>query len=174
MLSNKSISTRVPNNQVTPERGPIIIDVPPNSPLDVVHPNGDAHRTTTMQHRWSINETTPLVENIYSEREMLRDLFLWSVFMNLPEMSKVFLAHMKERICASLIAAKIFKTYSEAVGLIDSRDQLQLHATDFEIYSAKCVEKCYAYSESMSCELLLRETPSFGKVNCMQVRLIFN
>ncbi|CAF4121788.1 unnamed protein product, partial [Adineta steineri] len=35
---------------------------------------------------------------------IMRDLFLWAILMNYIDMAKVFLAHMKYRICAALIA----------------------------------------------------------------------
>lgn len=38
---------------------------------------------------------------------IIRDLFLWSIVMNYMELAKVFLAHMKDRTCAALIATEI-------------------------------------------------------------------
>ncbi|CAF1427263.1 unnamed protein product [Adineta steineri] len=107
----------------------------------------------------------------YSQQEMLRDLFLWSVFMDLSTMTKTILVHMKERICASLIAAKIFKTYARQTPIIDVRDRLNKQVADFEIYSAKCVNVCYEINETLTCELLMREIPLFGNVTCMQIAI---
>ncbi|CAF1475583.1 unnamed protein product, partial [Adineta steineri] len=107
----------------------------------------------------------------YSQQEMLRDLLLWSVFMDLSTMTKIILVHMKERICASLIAAKIFKTYSKETPIIDLKDRLNKQVAEFETYSAKCVNICYEINETLTCELLMREIPLFGNVTCMQVAI---
>ncbi|CAF0983658.1 unnamed protein product [Adineta ricciae] len=107
----------------------------------------------------------------YSQQEMLRDLFLWSVFMDLSLMSKTILIHMQERICASLIAAKVFKAYADETPITDLRDRLNRQVVEFENYSAKCVDTCYEVSEPLACQLLMRAVPSFGNVTCMQVAI---
>ena len=161
------------NNQVGPDQEVTIVQLPStNKSIEVAIANGALATTTTMFMTSPINHTTTIATESYSQQEMLRDLFLWSVFMDLSEMAKVLLSHMNERICASLIAAKIFKNYSNNSATIDMRDRLQRQVVEFEIYSAKCVEKCYACNEVMSCELLLREVPLFGNVTCMQVGVI--
>jgi hypothetical protein len=110
-----------------------------------------------------------LPQKIYSEQEMLRDLFLWSVFMDLPQMAKVLLTHLRPRICAALIASAIFKHYAKRSTNIDLKQKMEGQAYDFELYAARCVDQCYNYNEATSCELLLRQIPLFGKVTCMQV-----
>ena len=110
----------------------------------------------------------------YSQQEMLRDLFLWSVFMDLSLMSKTILIHMQERICASLIAAKVFKAYADETPITDLRDRLNRQVVEFENYSATCVDACYEVSEPLACQLLMRAVPRFGNVTCMQVSTLYS
>ena len=100
---------------------------------------------------------------------MLRDLFLWAVFMDMPEMAKVPLVHIQSRVCAALIASSIFKTYSTLTATVYLREKLCTQALDFETYAASCINQCYEYKESTACELLFRQVPLFGYVSCMQV-----
>ncbi|CAF4147515.1 unnamed protein product [Rotaria socialis] len=49
----------------------------------------------------------------YSDQEMLRDIFFWAVFMNRIEIAQVLLVHLRLRICASLLASAILKSYAK-------------------------------------------------------------
>jgi len=124
------------------------------------------------------NESIPLYsphrnkEDIYSEQEMIRDLFLWSVFMDLPQISKVLLVNLRPRICGALIASAIFKEYAAISQNIDFKQKMKIQADDFEFYAARCIDQCYDYNDRTGCELLLRRIPLFGMVTCMQVSQI--
>ncbi|CAF3987348.1 unnamed protein product, partial [Rotaria sp. Silwood2] len=110
-------------------------------------------------------------ENNYTKHELLRDLFLWSIFMDMPEMAKVFLFHIRPRICAALIASAVFKKYSKFSPTVDMKDKFQTQALEFETYAAIFTDKCYEYNERRACELLLRQIPLFGNVTCMQLAI---
>jgi hypothetical protein len=105
----------------------------------------------------------------YSRDEMLRDLFLWSIFMDMPEMGKIILVHLQSRICAALIASAIFKRYAKASITVDHKENFHNQALEFETYAAQFINKCYEYNERLAFELLLRQIPLFGNVTCMQV-----
>ena len=109
------------------------------------------------------------IQKEYSKEQMLRDLFLWAVFMNMAEMAKVLLIHVQSRVCAALIASAIFKQYAKLADTIDLETTLCTQALYFETYAANCIEQCYEYNERTTCELLFRQVPLFGYVTCMQV-----
>jgi hypothetical protein len=100
---------------------------------------------------------------------MIRDLFLWSIFMDMPEMGKVLLVHIQPRICAALIASSIFKHYAKSAATVYLNEKLHNQAIDFETYAANCINQCYEYNEKTACELLFRQVPLFGYVSCIQV-----
>ncbi|CAF4377045.1 unnamed protein product [Rotaria sp. Silwood2] len=109
--------------------------------------------------------------NKYTKHHMLRDLFLWSVFMDMPEMAKVLLLHVQSRICAALIATTIFKKYSNSSDTVDLKSKFLTQSLEFETYAAILIDKCYEHNEKRACELLLRQIPLFGNVTCMQVAI---
>ncbi|CAF0951970.1 unnamed protein product [Rotaria sp. Silwood1] len=111
------------------------------------------------------------IENIYTKHHILRDLFLWSIFMDMPEMAKVLLFHVRSRICAALLASAIFKKYSKLSPTIDMRDKFQIQALNFETYAGMFIDQCYEYNDKRACELLLRQIPLFGNTTCMQLAI---
>jgi hypothetical protein len=113
-------------------------------------------------------------EGSYSKHELLRDLFLWSIFMDMPDMAKVILLHLKSRVCAALIASAIFKRYAKASTTVDHKEKFRKQSEEFGAYAARFIDECYEYDERLACELLLRQIPLFGNVTCMQVILFFN
>jgi hypothetical protein len=100
-----------------------------------------------------------------------RDLFLWSILTNRIEMSKVILSHMETRICATLIASKIFKSYLHFAYDNESKDVLRSQASQFEDYANECLKSCYNYDEDKACEIAIRRINIFGGVSCLQVIL---
>ncbi|CAF0977303.1 unnamed protein product [Adineta steineri] len=110
-------------------------------------------------------------ENLLEKNKLLRDLFLWSVFMDMPEIAKVLLIHQQSRICAALIASAIFKRYSKKSLTVDLKEKFQIQADDFGKYAADFINDCYKYNERSACELLLRQVPLFGNITCMQIAI---
>jgi hypothetical protein len=118
----------------------------------------------------------PALENDenYSKQQKLRDLFLWSVFMGYDELAKILLVHLKPRVCASLIASKIFTVYSQNTNILQFKEKMKNIADEFELYAVKCLDLCYEYNEAKACELILRQIPLFGNITCAQVCEIRN
>lgn len=125
--------------------------------VDEENPNGDNDHNQSMDQ--------------YTKQHILRDLFLWSIFLDMPDMAKVLLLHLRSRICAALIASALFKSYSKLASTIDLKDKFTRQSLDFEIYAATSLDKCYEYNEKRTCELLLREIPLWGHATCIQVGL---
>ncbi|CAF4188401.1 unnamed protein product, partial [Adineta steineri] len=113
------------------------------------------------------NDTKDLLE----KNKLSRDLFLFSVFMDMPEMAKIFLIHQQSRICAALIASAIFKRYSEKSLTVDLKEKFQIQADDFGKYAADFINDCYKYNKRSACELLLRQVSLFGNITCMQIAI---
>ncbi|CAF0984122.1 unnamed protein product [Adineta steineri] len=110
-------------------------------------------------------------EYLLEKNKLLRDLFLWSVFMDMPEMAKILLIHQQSRICAALIASAIFKQYSKLSLTVNLKEKFQNQADDFGKYAADFINDCYKYNERSACELLLRQVPLFGNITCMQIAI---
>ena len=114
----------------------------------------------------------PDPEEAHKEVEELvyRDLFLWSILTNRIEMSKVLLSHMQTRVCAALVASKIFKSYHAYASDNESKEILSLQADQFETYANECLKCCYNNNEEKACEVAIRRVRIFGGMSCLQVR----
>ena len=104
---------------------------------------------------------------------IMRDLFLWSILMNYIDMSKVLLSHMKYRICASLIATKILKSYSRLATYDEIKKIYKENADYFENYAIDCVNLCQKNNSEQATEIILRQIELFGNVTCLQVCFTF-
>lgn len=104
---------------------------------------------------------------------ILRDLFLWSIVMNHMELSKVFLAHMKDRICGALVATEIlshlFDTCSDAVHG-DKKIYIKRWIHYFEQYAIDCLDLCFKNNPDIARLLTIQRVELFGDVTCLQVK----
>ncbi|CAF1016322.1 unnamed protein product [Adineta steineri] len=107
----------------------------------------------------------------YTKDHLLRDLFLMSIFLDMPEMAKIILIHIPFRICAALVASAIFKRYAKSSTTIYLKNKFQNQALEFETYAGMFIDKCYEFNERIACELLLRQIPLFGNITPMQVAI---
>lgn len=104
---------------------------------------------------------------------ILRDLFLWSIVMNYMDVAKVLLAHMKDRICATLIAMKILSymrdNSADAVHG-DKKTDLAYWINYFEQYAIDCIDLCFKSDQNIARILTIQRVEMFGDVTCLQVR----
>ncbi|CAF1409612.1 unnamed protein product, partial [Adineta steineri] len=100
---------------------------------------------------------------------IMRDLFLWAILMNYIDMAKVFLAHMKYRICAALIATKILKNYSRRVPYDEIKKNYIENISYFENYAINCIDLCQKNNSEDACEIVLRQIELFGNISCLQI-----
>jgi len=104
---------------------------------------------------------------------IIRDLFLWSIVMNYMDLAKVFIAHMKDRICGALIATEILShlrdTSADAV-YGDKKDDLTHWINYFEQYAINCIDLCFKNDPNMARILTIQRVEMFGDVTCLQVK----
>ena len=103
---------------------------------------------------------------------IMRDLFLWAIVMNYMDLAKVFIAHMKDRICAALIATEILShlrdTAADAV-YGDKKIDLTYWINYFEQYAINCLDHCFKNDPNMARILTIQRVEMFGDVTCLQV-----
>ncbi|CAF1500445.1 unnamed protein product, partial [Rotaria sordida] len=124
--------------------------------------SSDTNNVTFQRKNWKLP---------YTEDELFRDLFLWSILMDMPEMAKIFLVYVPSTLCAALIASTVFKRYAECATTVGQQETFRSQAHEFETHAAKIIDKCYEVNEKVAFELLLRQVPFFGDVTCMQVAI---
>lgn len=110
------------------------------------------------------------VEKPFDKQEMLRELFLWSVYAGYSDIAFVLLLQLEARISAALIAACVARRLSLLASNLDLRRTFDQQTKDYEEYARACVTACYRHNERLACQLLVRENVLFGDATCMQVR----
>jgi hypothetical protein len=100
---------------------------------------------------------------------IMRDLFLWAILMNRIDMAKVFLSHLKYRICAALIATKILKTYHNESTHGDLKENYMKNANYFEQYAIECIDQCEKNNSDEACKIVVQRIELYGNVTCLQV-----
>ena len=123
------------------------------------------HKTTSANLR---SEGKVKIKQL-SQDYIMRDLFIWAILMNYSSMAKVFLLHMKYRICPALIATKIFKQYHHIAPYGELKDSYIKKANYFEQYAINCLDKCDDYDLNKACEIILQENKLYGYITCLQV-----
>ena len=103
----------------------------------------------------------------------LRDLFLWAVLMNYPDMAKVLLSFMDYRICPALIATRIFKQYHRKAPYGDLKKSYETSMKYFEQYAIDCLRQCGNHDTDKACEIILQRNELYGYVTCLQVKKFF-
>jgi len=101
----------------------------------------------------------------------MRDLFLWSILMNQIDMAKVFLSHIKYRICAALIATKILKEYYRRATHGQLKEGYMNDAEYFQQYAIECINQCEKNDADQACQIVLQRIELYGNVTCLQVEL---
>lgn len=109
------------------------------------------------------------IAKTFEKQEMLRDLFLWSVYVGYADIAFVLLLQLKSRIGAALLATNMARRLSLQTDNLDVRHKYNEQARAYEIYASKCIEACHGFNERLACQLLVRELPLFGNITCMQV-----
>jgi hypothetical protein len=104
---------------------------------------------------------------------IIRDLFIWAILHNYIDMAKVFLAYIKYRICAALIATDILKKYHSEASHGDLKNGYMTSAKYFEQYAIDCINQCEKNDPDLACEIVLQQIDLFGYVTCLQVGLTF-
>ncbi|CAF3021064.1 unnamed protein product [Rotaria socialis] len=107
----------------------------------------------------------------YGEQEILRDIFLWSVYSGYVDVALVLLLQIRPRVCAALIAVGMAHHLSSICSNLQIRNTYKEHRVIYEQYATECIDACYKRNEQLACQLLLREIPLFGNITCMQIAI---
>lgn len=132
---------------------------------------------------WLAPTTSPILKSLKARlrdgilaeelvQTMLRDLLYWSLLTGRIDMAKVFLLHIKTRICAALTCVAVLRTCATRSVTSDEVHFYEQQAEDFGKYATDCINACYLRSERKACELLICQRPLFGDMTCLQVRFI--
>ena len=108
-------------------------------------------------------------EKTFTKQEMLRDIFIWSVYEGYADIALVLLLQIESRIGAALVAANIARRLSSAIGRSQLENRYEPQQNVYEQYATACIDGCFEKNQRLSCQLLTRAIPLFGNITCMQV-----
>ena len=100
---------------------------------------------------------------------IMRDLFLWTILTNRIEMAKVFLCHLKYRICAALVATSILKSYHSVAAYGESKENYMRAANYFQDYAIQCINQCEENNAHQACQIVFQRIELFGNATPIQV-----
>ncbi|CAF3609712.1 unnamed protein product [Rotaria sp. Silwood1] len=131
----------------------------------------DIDKISSTENSSEKSHATYTCNKSFSSQEMLRELFLWSVYVGYADIAFVLLLQLESRISAALIAAGMAQHLSLFASTLDIRHTYNEQAKNYEVYATDCINACYKHNERLACQLLLRENSLFGNVTCMQVAI---
>ncbi|CAF0751348.1 unnamed protein product [Adineta ricciae] len=94
-----------------------------------------------------------------------KELFLWSVTEGRRDFALLFWSRGKNKICAALIAALIYRKRARR----DNDASYNESADEFENLAVQILDKFYQSSEHACTQAIIREIPAFGNITWLQV-----
>ncbi|XP_026074779.1 transient receptor potential cation channel subfamily M member 2-like [Carassius auratus] len=105
--------------------------------------------------------------------ESIRDLFLWAIVQNNPEMAEISWEQCRDCIAAALAASKILRKLAQESGEDDSeeaKDMTEL-ASHYEKQAIGVFSECHSWDAERAQKLLTRVSPMWGRSTCLWLAL---
>ncbi|XP_048857884.1 transient receptor potential cation channel subfamily M member 2 isoform X2 [Brienomyrus brachyistius] len=105
-------------------------------------------------------------------RDPGRDLFLWAVLQNDKELAEIAWEQCRDSLTAALAASRILKRMAleeDQVG--DEAEEMRKLANHYERQAIGVFSECYSWDEQRAERLLVRISPSWGRVTCLRLAL---
>ncbi|CAF1055160.1 unnamed protein product, partial [Rotaria sordida] len=109
--------------------------------------------------------------NPFDKEEMLRDLFLWSVYKGRIGTAFVLLLHIRERTGAALLAVALAKRISSLAKEVNKRNEFMDHAKKYAEYATECINACQEQNEERASRILLSKKKIYGDATYMQIAI---
>ncbi|KAL2081309.1 hypothetical protein ACEWY4_023162 [Coilia grayii] len=102
-----------------------------------------------------------------------RDLFLWAILQNNTELAQIAWEQCRDSITAALAASKILKKLSQESEDDDEDDANNMRelANHYERQAIGVFSECHSWDDERAQRLLIRLSPSWGKITCLRLAL---
>ncbi|XP_070536806.1 transient receptor potential cation channel subfamily M member-like 2 isoform X1 [Ptychodera flava] len=100
-----------------------------------------------------------------------RELFLWSVLLNYHDMAELFWEEGSDAMASALVASQVQKAMAEEEDDLDTSNDLQKQAEEYEEIASGVLTECYKDNEERALMLLVRELPFWGKSTCLRLAI---
>uniref|UniRef100_A0A8C1MIE2 Transient receptor potential cation channel, subfamily M, member 2 n=1 Tax=Cyprinus carpio TaxID=7962 RepID=A0A8C1MIE2_CYPCA len=105
--------------------------------------------------------------------DSIRDLFLWAVVQNNPELAEISWEQCRDCIAAALAASKILRKLAQESGEDDSEEAKDMRelASHYENQAIGVFSECHSWDAQRAQKLLIRVSPSWGRSTCLWLAL---
>uniref|UniRef100_A0A8C2K394 Transient receptor potential cation channel, subfamily M, member 2 n=1 Tax=Cyprinus carpio TaxID=7962 RepID=A0A8C2K394_CYPCA len=105
--------------------------------------------------------------------DSIRDLFLWAVVQNNPELAEISWEQCRDCIAAALAACKILRKLAQESGEDDSEEAKEMRelASHYEKQAIGVFSECHSWDAQRAQKLLIRVSPSWGRSTCLWLAL---
>ncbi|XP_057553816.1 transient receptor potential cation channel subfamily M member 2 isoform X2 [Hippopotamus amphibius kiboko] len=101
----------------------------------------------------------------------VRDLLIWAIVQNRRELAEIIWAQSQDCIAAALACSRILKELSKEEEDMDSLEEMQELANQFEQRAIGVFTECYRKDEERAQKLLVRVSEAWGNTTCLQLAL---
>nr|ACD54609.1 transient receptor potential cation channel protein-like protein [Adineta vaga] len=105
-----------------------------------------------------MSSNTNRISKIFEGRK-IEALYLWFVFMNLPDMAKYLCSRCRNQTVGTLLASDIY--FAATRRNTQNKRNLQMMAQEFDRHSRGIIDKCYAKDDDFALKLLKSKATMF-------------
>ncbi|UJR11064.1 hypothetical protein I4U23_015247 [Adineta vaga] len=105
-----------------------------------------------------MSSNTNRISKIFEGRK-IEALYLWFVFMNLPDMAKYLCSRCRNQTVGTLLASDIY--FAATRRNTQNKRNLQIMAQEFDRHSRGIIDKCYAKDDDFALKLLKSKATMF-------------
>ncbi|CAF1291794.1 unnamed protein product [Rotaria magnacalcarata] len=114
--------------------------------------------------------TSPMEGDSEFHMDVDKELFLWSVITDRHELNLLFWARCKNKICAALVAALVYRKYAHE----NSDNGYRQKADDFEGLAVEILERFHQNDSDLCVKAIIRQIPAYGNATWLDLAITAN
>ncbi|CAM4879980.1 unnamed protein product [Rotaria socialis] len=115
-------------------------------------------------------EIPPIENHSDCHIDVDKELFIWSVITNRHELNLLFWARCKNKICAALVAALVYRKYAHK----NHDNRYYEKADEFEGWAVEILDRFHQSDPYICTEAIIRQTPAYGNVTWLDLAIKAN
>ncbi|CAM4810086.1 unnamed protein product [Rotaria magnacalcarata] len=118
----------------------------------------------------TVIEMPPVESHFDCHIDVDKELFIWSVITNRHELNLLFWARCKNKICAALVAALVYRKYAHE----NSDNGYRQKADDFEGLAVEILERFHQNDSDLCVKAIIRQIPAYGNATWLDLAITAN
>ncbi|CAF4102270.1 unnamed protein product, partial [Rotaria magnacalcarata] len=115
----------------------------------------------------TVIEMPPVESHFDCHIDVDKELFIWSVITNRHELNLLFWARCKNKICAALVAALVYRKYAHK----NSDNSYCQKADDFEGLAVEILDRFHQSDAYICTKAIIRQIPAYGNVTWLDLAI---